>query len=142
MLANCLFSRNPERPFDTERPRNWGSFGAANNPESRQYAPHGHRPRHRKETTIPEEQPLKGRLKPLFEKPSQCQPVEEKPDLRIWGRWQGRQPLNFSSSGKNYSPAITIFSISFVSLQFYTTFPQPSLRTHGPDLAPRPRHVH
>ena len=28
MLANCLFSRNPERPFDTERPRNWGSFGA------------------------------------------------------------------------------------------------------------------
>ena len=28
MLANCLFSRNPERPFDIERPRNWGSFGA------------------------------------------------------------------------------------------------------------------
>ena len=28
MLANCLFSRDPERPFDTERPRNWGSFGA------------------------------------------------------------------------------------------------------------------
>ena len=26
MLATCLFSRNPERPFDTERPRNWGSF--------------------------------------------------------------------------------------------------------------------
>ena len=28
MLANCLFSRDPERPFDIERPRNWGSFGA------------------------------------------------------------------------------------------------------------------
>ena len=28
MLANCFFSRDPERPFDTERPRNWGSFGA------------------------------------------------------------------------------------------------------------------
>ena len=31
MLANCLFLffyRDPERPFDTERPRNWGSFGA------------------------------------------------------------------------------------------------------------------
>ena len=28
MLAKCLFSRNPERPFDIERPRNWGSFGA------------------------------------------------------------------------------------------------------------------
>ena len=28
MLVNCLFSRNPERPFDVERPRNWGSFGA------------------------------------------------------------------------------------------------------------------
>ena len=29
MLANCLFFyRDPERPFDTERPRNWGSFGA------------------------------------------------------------------------------------------------------------------
>ena len=28
MLANFLFSRNPERPFDIERPRNWGSFGA------------------------------------------------------------------------------------------------------------------
>ena len=28
MLANCLFSRHPERPFDIERPRNWGSFGA------------------------------------------------------------------------------------------------------------------
>ena len=24
----CFFSRDPERPFDTERPRNWGSFGA------------------------------------------------------------------------------------------------------------------
>ena len=24
MLAN----RDPERPFDTKRPRNWGSFGA------------------------------------------------------------------------------------------------------------------
>ena len=23
-----FFSRDPERPFDTERPRNWGSFGA------------------------------------------------------------------------------------------------------------------
>ena len=28
MLANCFFSRDPESPFDTERPRNWGSFGA------------------------------------------------------------------------------------------------------------------
>ena len=28
MLVNCLFSRDPERPFDIERPRNWGSFGA------------------------------------------------------------------------------------------------------------------
>ena len=28
MLANCLFSRDPEHPFDIERPRNWGSFGA------------------------------------------------------------------------------------------------------------------
>ena len=28
MLASCLFSRDPERPFDIERPRNWGSFGA------------------------------------------------------------------------------------------------------------------
>ena len=28
MLVNCLFSRNPEHPFDVERPRNWGSFGA------------------------------------------------------------------------------------------------------------------
>ena len=28
MLGKCLFSRDPERPFDTERPRNWGSFGA------------------------------------------------------------------------------------------------------------------
>ena len=27
MLAKCLFSSNPERPFDIERPRN-GSFGA------------------------------------------------------------------------------------------------------------------
>ena len=27
MLASCLFSRDPERPFDIERPRNWGSFG-------------------------------------------------------------------------------------------------------------------
>ena len=44
--------------------------------------------------------------------------------------------LTFSSSGKNYSPAITIFSISFVSLQVYTTFPQPSLRTHGPRSGP------
>ena len=25
---NCLFSRDPERPLDIERPRNWGSFGA------------------------------------------------------------------------------------------------------------------
>ena len=24
MLVNCLFSRDPERPFDIERPRNWG----------------------------------------------------------------------------------------------------------------------
>ena len=23
-----FFYRDPERPFDTERPRNWGSFGA------------------------------------------------------------------------------------------------------------------
>ena len=23
-----FFQRDPERPFDTERPRNWGSFGA------------------------------------------------------------------------------------------------------------------
>ena len=23
-----FFYRNPERPYDTERPRNWGSFGA------------------------------------------------------------------------------------------------------------------
>ena len=23
-----FFFRDPERPFDTERPRNWGSFGA------------------------------------------------------------------------------------------------------------------
>ena len=28
MLGKCFFSRDPERPFDTERPRNWGSFGA------------------------------------------------------------------------------------------------------------------
>ena len=28
MLAKCLFSSDPERPFDIERPRNWGSFGA------------------------------------------------------------------------------------------------------------------
>ena len=28
MLANFFFYRDPERPFDTERPRNWGSFGA------------------------------------------------------------------------------------------------------------------
>ena len=28
MLVNCLFSRDPERPFDIERPRHWGSFGA------------------------------------------------------------------------------------------------------------------
>ena len=28
MLVNCLFSRDSERPFDIERPRNWGSFGA------------------------------------------------------------------------------------------------------------------
>ena len=28
MLANCFFYRDPERPFDTERLRNWGSFGA------------------------------------------------------------------------------------------------------------------
>ena len=23
-----FFYRDPERPFDTDRPRNWGSFGA------------------------------------------------------------------------------------------------------------------
>ena len=28
VVSNCLFSRDPERPFDIERPRNWGSFGA------------------------------------------------------------------------------------------------------------------
>ena len=29
MLANCLFFyRDPEPPFDTERPRNWDAFGA------------------------------------------------------------------------------------------------------------------
>ena len=28
MLANCIISVDPERPFDIERPRNWGSFGA------------------------------------------------------------------------------------------------------------------
>ena len=28
MPANCLFSRDPERLFNIERPRNWGSFGA------------------------------------------------------------------------------------------------------------------
>ena len=114
-----FFYRDPERPFDTERPRNWGSFGAELNglqpwrrggfrcflggwlvvenasKQSREQAmKRSARARNRKETTIPEEQPLKGRLKPLFEKPSQCQPVEEKPDLRIRGRRQGRQPLN------------------------------------------------
>ena len=26
--SKLFFSRDPERPFDTERPRNWGSFGA------------------------------------------------------------------------------------------------------------------
>ena len=26
--SNFFFYRDPERPFDTERPRNWGSFGA------------------------------------------------------------------------------------------------------------------
>ena len=25
--ARKVFSRDPERPFDTERPRNWGLFG-------------------------------------------------------------------------------------------------------------------
>ena len=26
--SKLFFSRDPERPFDIERPRNWGSFGA------------------------------------------------------------------------------------------------------------------
>ena len=30
-----FFYRDPERPFDTERPRNWGSFGAELNGLSR-----------------------------------------------------------------------------------------------------------
>ena len=27
MLGKCFFSRDPERPFDTERPRNWRRGG-------------------------------------------------------------------------------------------------------------------